>query len=877
MENRDDKLAVIIASLASMGTRIADPARHEKVLSYLKSEAARLGPHSLISESSYRALNVVEQCIGNDDQRLVSVAFRFVGYLIELDDSIFPIVYDNHRDILASLVEVSTNWNTTSALLYGCVETWSSLCNSTTATEWILRECKISQIFLRAFCDDSIYVSTALIGLMKTLITVSSPIEEFGCPDAMRRIAHHELLASLTVSGNIQDLLKAAISGRDWRLYVSADLPRTNESLLEKQTFVLNLVSELIAETENRASCQFIRDSDLVTNSRKETVLTKLQIFEVVASYAQSNDRSIQSRVLDIIRNILKSDSLCAAFGSGGFDGRSTPARSFISKILVPFFTNNSISVTKVSQMFRAISAALRKGNLDTQFSDWYLQAHVQILNEALSNARSASAIKNFDLDLDKLLSDCVDVQDQSLPEALQKISDSYLLQVKETFRNSATRRYFDKRDKQIFIVLVLDIWQGFLDIFDIGIISAIEMRDILFQVLRYSVSEDMFTSAPRVGHLLLRCCGVFIDSVKLGPEELKVSVCAALRIIGNVDVTPALSSDAFNMLLSVFKRSALRDVFSSDLRNILTEAIMPKFYDMDWDIRVIVIEFVRRLFDSLVVVEVQNYGLTFVEPLVKRMGDAEVDVRIAALTALTVTGSLESVKNNVIFQDLTGHQTCWLHLRQSGLEVEIFRRLFNECLQDSESLVRRASLDFLAAFLSSDFCKLDLVIMTDDEAEAPERRLCFESLELIVCRDSDSEVRIRGLRLLSTLLDIVACGKAEQSDWFSSFNFDTLVMSRITDSSRMVRGECLSVITKALRILGVVDSDASPPKKLKLTPREYLLKILAELQSVDLQSLEHRSRAEHLYEEALDVGQWLVQESDALNEGNNVLQCYDC
>ncbi|KAJ3120512.1 hypothetical protein HK100_012760 [Physocladia obscura] len=63
-----------------MSPEIADPSRHEKILSFLKSETNRLPALSLVNEP-FNALSVSEKCLGSNDDRLVSLALRFVGKL----------------------------------------------------------------------------------------------------------------------------------------------------------------------------------------------------------------------------------------------------------------------------------------------------------------------------------------------------------------------------------------------------------------------------------------------------------------------------------------------------------------------------------------------------------------------------------------------------------------------------------------------------------------------------------------------------------------------------------------------------------------------------------------------------------------------------
>lgn len=53
----------------------------------------------------------------------------------------------------------------------------------------------------------------------------------------------------------------------------------------------------------------------------------------------------------------------------------------------------------------------------------------------------------------------------------------------------------------------------------------------------------------------------------------------------------------------------------------------------------------------------------------------------------------------------------------------------------------------------------------------------------------------------------------------------------------------------------------------------EFYEKIL----DLDIDFLKERSVPEHLYQEALEMDDAMLFENNELNDGNNILTCYDC
>ncbi|KAJ3225954.1 hypothetical protein HK099_005887, partial [Clydaea vesicula] len=103
-----------------------------------------------------------------------------------------------------------------------------------------------------------------------------------------------------------------------------------------------------------------------------------------------------------------------------------------------------------------------------------------------------------------------------------------------------------------------------------------------------------------------------------------------------------------------------------------------------------------------------------------------------------------------------------------------------------------------------------------------------------------------------------------------------------VKDDSRSVKEEVYKVLKKMKSYLTknhkfTNDKDSGIKKRDRLDDTifsQFCLKVL----KLDLEELRERSLAEGLYDEALRVDvEFLVREDDLINDGNNVLTCYDC
>lgn len=152
----------IIKNLPKMSPNISDPARHEKILSYIESV--------LISSSctvqiimEMNALESLEQACLHSDDRVVSLSVRLAGLLVKysIDDSVFDQIINKNYSILELIISNLQSENT--ALLFGCTEALNSLLTRPKCTSWFVGA-GLYNLVLHLFMGRNLFVYLPKLG-----------------------------------------------------------------------------------------------------------------------------------------------------------------------------------------------------------------------------------------------------------------------------------------------------------------------------------------------------------------------------------------------------------------------------------------------------------------------------------------------------------------------------------------------------------------------------------------------------------------------------------------------------------------------------------------------------------------------------------------
>ncbi|KAJ1737949.1 hypothetical protein LPJ72_000018 [Coemansia sp. Benny D160-2] len=220
--------------------------------------------------------------------------------------------------------------------------------------------------------------------------------------------------------------------------------------------------------------------------------------------------------------------------------------------------------------------------------------------------------------------------------------------------------------------------------------------------------------------------------------------------------------------------------------------------------------------------------------------------------------------------------------------------------LNDSEAFVKRAALDLVCTIGRS----LALSPSSSHYDGSREWLHCLDYPRLYqLADDPDFEVRVRCASLLALLLH---CWLLRVDDPHSDVRVleglqpGSLLIDMCGDSSRYVRRVCLDRLSDMKQGLdshfskhpdggeeeeaeAAVDEDCSASnsssvsKRRQTAGRDRKAVFYQKLCAIDFARLKDSLTAEHLYQEALDtqVERELMDESEAPNEGNNILDCY--
>ncbi|KAJ2616360.1 hypothetical protein GGH99_000595 [Coemansia sp. RSA 1285] len=325
-----------------------------------------------------------------------------------------------------------------------------------------------------------------------------------------------------------------------------------------------------------------------------------------------------------------------------------------------------------------------------------------------------------------------------------------------------------------------------------------------------------------------------------------------------------------------------------------LFRSVRARLVDVEWEARDTALEFVSAV--------VRGQGWVGAQCLVCPFeGDARDSLIVDAVRALDdpeeyVRASGAQVLAAIVDKARDDHDAVWTIVGHARLGRDGLASLLN----DSEAFVKRAALDLVctigrAVALSSSSTHYD---------GSCEWLHCLSYPRLYqIADDPDFEVRVRCASLLALLLD---CWLLRVDDLDSDAGVleglqpGTLLIDMCGDSSRYVRRVCLDRLSDMKQGLdshfskhpngeeeeeaeAAVDEDSSTSnsscvsKRRQTAGRDRKAVFYQKLCAIDFARLKDSLTAEHLYQEALDtqVERELMDESEAPNEGNNILDCY--
>ncbi|KAJ3245395.1 hypothetical protein HDU77_009479 [Chytriomyces hyalinus] len=751
------------------------------------------------------------------------------------------MVSDRLSSVLSGLADMSPklspltltlmiNWaksrDTPSPLRFGCIEALAGFCKAVDAVDWLIEEDVISEIVWNAFADESIYVSTALTSLLKAFITAPKPTSTI---DSGTTIGHHILLSTLTVKGNLYQILESSLLGLDWRMYccdATTDDSTAKESKnamphhrIDKQLLVLTLVWELLQTrdlADRNSAFRFLKESGLI--------LATMRMFPV------EKDRFVMSRISDVLKSLFRAEpSLRSQFFPG-------------TKLLTEqdFEDGASSDFTRLVKVVGAlrIGTCIFSGEndirsesnscpIDGALVKWYLKLVLDVAGVVLEYLKPKPAMGPIDsVNIQHNPASIFEWKNADLnaaigwTEGVATFSDSLTKLMCKSFLACPDTK--DPYPPRVVDGVAMDILHDLCN--SLGqILPAcnnlllFKEEEAVFNFLDSISRNERLQRTHRIFQANLTNALLFVTLTTKSNDKFLVEKIPAtiLFILQDVDTRPFYVKLALKLVSSSFRFPSWPKSASMPA---ISEAIESRFYDMQWDVKTMVIDFVKELFQPENPECTACFGLQFVKPLMNRCNDAEPNVRYAALTCI---------------QTLVENAVSWNYIKAQNLESFLISELLSKHVQDSEALVRRSAVDLVTALMPR-----------------------ASSINLLLTDSQDSDDKKIGRVKLKRLV-------IEDSDWETK------------DSSRIVRSESATIVVKMISVgASIYDGSKKRPRASIESP---LATFLDQLGAIDVNALVEGSKAEHLYEEALEVNKSLIQEGDELNEGNNVLTCYDC
>ncbi|KAI8898276.1 hypothetical protein BC833DRAFT_447214 [Globomyces pollinis-pini] len=146
-------LEKIFKRIPLMKKAISDPARHEKILSFVSNECKSVNDALYMIDLGL--LKAVHESISHEDERVVSLVVRLLGHIIGIDresSAIFDLVLNEHASLLNFVfgqLESSKVDEIPAALKFGIIESIGSIVKSNHAFNWI----RLNQPCLQQLCD----------------------------------------------------------------------------------------------------------------------------------------------------------------------------------------------------------------------------------------------------------------------------------------------------------------------------------------------------------------------------------------------------------------------------------------------------------------------------------------------------------------------------------------------------------------------------------------------------------------------------------------------------------------------------------------------------------------------------------------------------
>ncbi|KAF9180023.1 BRCA1-associated ATM activator 1 [Haplosporangium sp. Z 767] len=890
-----------------MPKNIVDDTRHEKVLSYVSAFISQRDPvlmRTMMLE--WAILDIFQACLApGQDYRVSCVALRLLGYLLKYDTSpatssscdnapagVWQTLETKHSSILEYMIE---NTKGDEALVrFSCWFALEQAVKYDSGAQWLLKTGRCADMVSRALKDSSTYVVTATCQFLVAIIENRSI-------EAQQFTAHDTLMDTLLGSISLYKLIRTMMTDKG-------------------------------SERNRVAGLEFLW---MVTNARSEcgtAFMQQSQLFFNYMDLLMDDSRLVRSRALDVLSTLLESASNPLSV-LGKDDTAPDSMHVDISKdqAMVDCFSHllehNVFSLLAMTESLKALHVAT--GIMDamikplsqceemhgtgSRFKDILLSVVLWII-QALQENNSTAQDADSHINVDTIMIP----GGGKLAKLLNQSGFQTLVRSQSCAKPSRDKSSRGGTLPKTIVLSALKALQCLAQLFP----EAVEKSAAINVVLSILFDEKL-CSDQRVFKACLTTLPVVLKTKVQNGQLLDEHVFAsAMKIILKLIQRPTNNSTTLRLILTAIQEFFADGILGSILvqervGQQLANGLSLKLYDMEWDVRDNVVEFIGNLFVSDAPVHGIEWALKhdLLEAVFQKLSDEEAYVRAASVHAF-----------EIVMRDSRG----WRGMCAKNLEERLSSQL-PSLIRDSEAFVRRAVLEAMICLVGERESGTILMVNgTDLFVDA-------KFMSRLTLDDSDWEVRIRACEFIAAVWEhclalderadyrvraakrLKDSGTNVQGDgellarpstwWFYDIKGDQILIEATRDSSRLVRFTSVETLKRikasieerqglsTSNVLIVADQEEEALQRKRefgghATNDELLAasgsssdsgqhphaKFYAALCQLDFERLDASTSVEQLYEEVLNVERVedvVMEENEQPNDGNNVLDCY--
>ncbi|KAG0017534.1 BRCA1-associated ATM activator 1 [Entomortierella chlamydospora] len=827
-------------------------------------------------------LDIFQACLAPDqDYRVSCVALRLLGFLLKHDTNIISSdesgditdvwqrLETRHPTILDFMIE--NTMGEEAMTRYSCWFALEYAVKSDGGARWLLESGRCADMVSTALKDTSTYVLTAACRFLVAIIENRSV-------EAQKITAHDTLLDSLLGSISLYKLIHAMMTDQD-------------------------------SESNRVAGLEFLW---MTTDSRSNRGAAFLRQSQLLFSYMDmlmDDSRLVRSRALDILCILLESNSNpLSILGkepslSEGMELDKSDDQAMFEcfnylldqDVLSLMTLTDSLKALHVATgildaMIKPLSQSSEMHGAGSSFKNTILSTVLWTIQAMQENIKAEQNIA------DHISPGKVVVQGEGkLAKQLNQPGFQELIRTQSWAKPSRGAASRGGTLPKTVVLSALKALQSLALLFPETVKESTAI-DIVLSIL----FDQKLCSDQRVFKACLTTLPIVLKTKVQNGQLLDEQLFAsAMTVILGLLRRSTIGSTSLRLILT-----AIREFFADEILgrilalekigSDLSNALDLKLYDIEWDIRDNVIEFIGALFAD----GGPDHGVTWalkhdlLESIFQKLSDEEAYVRAASVHAL-----------EAVMRDSRG----WKGMCSKNLDERLSSQL-PSLIKDSEAFVRRAVLEAMICLASErDSATIIMVHGTNLFQDA-------KFMSRLTLDDSDWEVRIRACEFIAAVWahclesggDELRSSKRQKdsylpkpsSSWFYDIRGDKILVEATQDSSRLVRLTSVETLKKIKMTIEeqlgsiVTEYEASvrsADEQGKGLTGEYtgkeptsknssILEFYTVLRSLDFERLDATTSMEQLYEEVLNVERVedvVMEEAEDRNDGNNVLDCY--